>query len=312
VVALSGLELAPGEGRRGDHLRLLHAAWGPGAISRAELDWWLEENPEGFLSRVALRDGEVVGAVAHGLVRVVAGGRERLGQVCVHAVTDGRARRRGVFSALERALEQEGAERGSALALVFPNAGSRPVFLGPLGWSRIDRRRLWARPLPGLRRGARGRVEAAAGVRALERFGPEQDAVYAAAAPLLGNHVVRDSRFLNWRYPASPRSYAAFASPRGFAVVGRARRRGLRLGLVMELVAPREEAPALLRRCAAAAGGAHALLALPSPCLPRSLLARHGFLPAPARLDLLGKGLAEPLDARGEAWTIWLGDTDFF
>jgi hypothetical protein len=80
----------------------------------------------------------------------------------------------------------------------------------------------------------------------------------------------------------------------------------------MELVGGEEEIRTLFRGALAAARGAVALLAVPSPVLTRTRLLRHGFLPTTYRLDLMGKGLAEPLDLRSEAWTVSLGDTDFF
>ena len=130
---------------------------------------------------------------------------------------------------------------------------------------------------------------------------------------LLRNHLIRDSRYLNWRYVDSPREYRLLeADGGGFAVVGFTRRRRLRLALLMELVAGSEDAGVLMRSALAAARGSAALLAVPSPSLSRARLLRHGFLPTSAKLDFMGKGLAKPLDARSEAWTVSLGDTDFF
>ncbi len=126
--------------------------------------------------------------------------------------------------------------------------------------------------------------------------------------------MIRDSRYLNWRYVDSPREYRLLeADGGGFAVVGFTRKRRLRLALLMELVAAKRgtracscaapwRPPEGRRRC--------------SPCrlrsFPRALLLRHGFLPTTYRLDFMGKGLAQPLDARSEAWTVSFGDTDFF
>jgi hypothetical protein len=253
---------------------------------------------------------------------MVVGGREALGQFSLHAVTDPSARGLGIFRGLEQRHEEEGERRGSTVFLVFPNGLTGPLFLGPLGWTLIDRRRVWARPLRGaarqvLRRGtgtALGpiSVRGNAGVERVETFDPSVDAVYAALAPRLGNHVVRDSGYLNWRYCASPREYRCLRSANGFAVVGRTVRKGRSLALLMELLAPPAEASALVRRCVAEARGAAALLALPSPLLPKSTLRRLGFLPTPSRLDFMGKGVAGPLDADPSHWGLSLGDADFF
>lgn len=288
--------------RRADYLRLLGDAWGGAAMGGELFDWWFDGNPAGSLRSVAVRNGNVVGVAGHSLYRLSLDGREGLGQFSVHAVTAPDARGLGIFRALELRHEEQGIERGSSCVLAFASAPTRPLFLEPLGWTQIDRRRVWARPLPVGRRGVRA-----------TRFRPENEAAYAAAAPRLGNHLVRSRDYLDWRYADSPRGYRIVEAPQGgFAVVGFTRRRGLRLGLLMELVAESEEAGPLVRAALAEARGTAALLAVPSPCLPRARLARHGFVPTPYRLDFMGKGLAEPLDARSDAWTVSLGDTDFF
>jgi hypothetical protein len=290
--------------RRDDYLRLLGAAWGGGAMGGETFDWWFDGNPAGSVRSVAVRDGRVVGVAGHSLYRLVVEGRQRLGQFSVHAVTAPDSRGLGIFRALELRHEEHGRELGSACVLAFASAPTRPLFLGPLGWTQIDRRRVWARVLPAGRRRA---------TRRLERFEERHEAAYTEAAAQLRNHLVRDSRYLNWRYPDSPRSYRLLESdPGGFAVVGFTKRRGLRLALLMELVAGSAAVGALLRGALAEARGCVALLAVPSPALPRPRLLRHGFLPTPYRLDFMGKGLAEPLDARSQAWTVSFGDTDFF
>jgi hypothetical protein len=319
---VSAFELEPYDpSRRDAYLGLLREAWGEGAMSGAVFDWWFAGNPEGSLMSVAAIDGEVVGVAAHSLARLRLGGEEQLAQYSVHAVTSQRARGLGIFRALEHRHEELGKERGSACVLAFASAPTRPLFLGPLGWSQIDRRRVWGRPLTAAlaRRLRRGAVspptvspDGGRGTVALARFGPEQEAAYEALAPRLGNHVVRSARHLQWRYLDSPRKYAAFASRDGFAVLGSVPRGRLVAGLVLELVAPPGQAGALLSRCAREARGADILLAVPSPLLPRGVLARHGFVPLPTRLDFMGLGLTRPLDARADAWALALGDTDFF
>ena len=289
--------------KRGDYLTLLGDAWGGGAMGGETFDWWFDGNPAGSLRSVAVREGEVVGAAGHSLARLVVGGRVQVAQFSVHAVTAPEARGLGIFRALERRHEEQGQEQGSACVLAFASAPTRPLFLEALDWTQIDRRRVWARPLPFGRRGW----------RALERFEARHDAAYAEHAHRLRNHVVRDSRYLNWRYVDSPREYRLLeAGEGGFAVVGFTRRRGLRIALLMELVARDEDAGIILRSALAAARGSAALLAVPSPSLTRARLRRHGFLPTSSKLDFMGKGLAQPLETRSDAWTVSFGDTDFF
>jgi hypothetical protein len=305
----AAFELEPYDAsRRDDYLRLLGEAWGGGALgggaSGSDLfDWWFEGNPGGSLRSVAVRDGEVVGAAGHSLFRFVVDGQERLGQFSVHAATTPSARGLGVFRALEARHEEQGGDLGSVCVLGFASKPTHGIFLGPLGWTQIDWRRVWARPLPiGRRRGRR-----------LERFEERHQTATAAADPRLRNHLLRDARYLNWRYVEAPRMYRMLESDRGgFAVVGLTRRKGLRIALLMELVGEDEDLGMLLAGALAAARGSVALLAVPSPVLTRSRLLRHGFVPTTYRLDLIGKGLAEPLDSRSEAWTVSFGDTDFF
>jgi hypothetical protein len=289
--------------RRADYLGLLGEAWGGGAMGGVTFDWWFDGNPAGSLRSVALREGNVVGAAGHSLYRLVVDGRQRLGQFSVHAATTPTARGLGIFRALELRHEEQGRDWGSTCVLAFASAPTRPLFLGPLAWTQIDRRRVWARPLPIGRRSA----------RRIERFEDRHETIAAAAAPRLRNHVLRDGRYLNWRYAESPRGYRMLEADRGgFAVVGSTRRRGLKLALLMELLGEDDDVRPLLRGALAAARGSAALLAVPSPVLTRARLLRHGFLPTTYRLDFMGKGLSEPLDSRSEAWTVSLGDTDFF
>ena len=315
--------------QRDGYLALLHEAWGEGSMTGAEFDWWFGGNPAGSLLSTAELDGRTVGVAGHSLARLVLGGEERLGQFSVHATTAASARGLGIFRALELRHEEQGAQRGSQVVLAFASAPTSPLFTGPLGWTAIDRRRVWLRPLRALAGRAGGRaprraLAPAAGsawrsggvaVRRLERFGPEADAAYRAAVPRLGNHVVRDAAYLNWRFLDSPRGYRAFATPAGFAVLGHKLHRGVSLAVLAECVAPAREAWALVRRCIAEARGAEALALVPPAGLPRAALLALGFLPSPISLDFMGKalaGAAAPLDARPRAWRVSLGDTDFF
>ena len=302
------------------YLGLMREAWGASAMSGEVFDWWFHGNPAGSLMSVALIGGDVVGVASHSLARLQIGGNERLAQYSVHAVTSERARGLGLFRALERHHEERGRELDSSCVLAFASAPTRPLFLGPLGWNQIDRRRVWGRVLRGAaarrlyRRGVPSSPSTAAGsgVERLERFGPAQEEAYRAVAPTLRNHLIRDARYLQWRYLDSPREYSASKSSDGFAVLGHVQRGRVSTALLMELVAPAGQARALLSRCIREARAADILVAVPSSTLPTSLLVRFGFVPLPTRLDYMGHGLLHPLDARGSEWTVSLGDTDFF
>jgi hypothetical protein len=292
-------ELAPYEpAHRDDYLQLLREAWGDAAMSDAEFDWWFGANPAGSLMSVARDHGTTIGVAAHSLYRMVIDGREELASFSVHATTAQGARGRGIFPALERRHEEAAQERGAAVVLAFASKPTAPIFLGPLGWTRVAKLRIWARPAPRLLRPSEH-------AKRVERLDVAGDA--ARAWP---NHVIRDATFLNWRYAASPRDYELFRSDHGYAVVGHKRHRGWPIALVADLVA--EEPRELLAACVAATrSGARAVFALPDPA-HRGTYASLGFVPTPLSLDFMGKPLAGALDSRSEAWRFTLGDTDFF
>jgi len=273
-----------------DYLGLLREAWGEGAMSEAEFDWWFDGNPAGSLRSVAMLDGQVVGVAGHSFHRMVLGGEERVATFSVHATTHASARGRGIFAALERKHEQEATERGVAVVLAFASAPTAPIFLGPLGWAEIARLRVWARPLL--------RPKAGEASPALEVSG---DA--AAAWP---NHVIRDDTFLRWRYLDSPKGYRAVSSSRGYAVVGRKRRGQRTAATVVDLVGE-----GVLRAALAQAGGCRIALALPARG-QRAMFASLGFAPTTYTLHFIGKPLAGALDTDPRAWRFTLGDTDFF
>ena len=282
---------------RADYLRLLRDAWGEGAMSGDEFDWWFARNPAGSLMSVARTDSRVIGVAGHSLYRMVIDGAERLASFSVHATTDASARGRGIFPALERRHEEAAQARGAAVVLAFASRPTAPIFLGPLGWTEIGRLRIWARPVPAL---LRPKTSASP----IDRFVFSGDA--AAGWP---NHVVRDADYLNWRYLDSPRDYRAFVDGSGYVVLGHKRHRGFPIALVADLAGdPRP----LLKACLAAARrGSRALFALPAP-EHRPAYTSLGFVPTPLSLHFMGKPLAGALDHAPAAWRFTLGDTDFF
>src|SRR5512133_803488 len=213
---MSGYELASYEPeQREDYLRLLHDAWGDLALSGPEFEWWFRENRVGSLMSVARVGGRVAGVASHSLLRMVLGGVEREVSFSVHATTAESARGLGIFPALEKKHEHEAEDRGVAVVLGFASKPTAPIFLGPLGWTEIGRIRVWARPFPRLRS---RRVEPTAKVRAFQHAGD--------AGAHWPNHIVRDARYLNWRYIHSPRSYVPLAAGGSYAVVGYKEHRG--------------------------------------------------------------------------------------
>ena len=157
-------------------------------------------------------------------------------------------------------------------------------------------------------------------VEPLDRFPPEVDEIWRAAAPSYGNHVIRDAEFLNWRYADTPRTYRRFGAYgderlRAVAIVGHTVKQGVSSGFLADLVSePGADAErvALLRR-AAQELEADALIALP-PRAQRGSFLRAGFLPTNRRIRFVGKILNPDgrLDPSPAAWHFTLGDFDFF
>jgi GNAT superfamily N-acetyltransferase len=278
---------------RQDYLRLLRGAWGEGAMSGEEFDWWFDRNPAGSLRSVAVMGGRVVGVAAHSLYRMVLDGEEAVASASVHAVTDPSARGRGVFVELERKHEREATERGVACVLAFASAPTAPLFLGPLGWTAIGKLRVWARPVRV--RESRDSIE----------FSVERtDGDAASDWP---NHVIRDVDYLVWRYGNSPRRYDMVGSASGYTAVWPAKRhKGRTISVVADHVGSRD-----LLTDARKLAQARLQFALPAPKQRRAYLAA-GFLPTPQTLNFMGKALAGKLNTDPRAWRVTLGDTDFF
>src|SRR5205085_563384 len=149
---------------------------------------------------------------------------------------------------LELNNEREAAADHSPITITFPNAASHRIFVGRLGWIDLPGRRVWARPLraAGVARYLVRRPSPRGGlvpesreprfygdvrIEPLDRFPEEVDEVWRAAAHAYGNHVIRDARFLNWRYADTPRTYRRFGAYRAdrlraVAIVGHTVKQG--------------------------------------------------------------------------------------
>jgi GNAT superfamily N-acetyltransferase len=294
--------------RRDAVLELLRTVWGRGP-EPDEWAWWFEGNPTGpRLFTLAEADGRVVGTTGMSFLAVRLGGRRVELPFLLHAAVHPDYRSRGVWAAIERRNEDAAAAAGAPVALGFTTAAATRVLVGKLGWRELARFRVWAAP----RFAGRPR-----GVRELERFDAETDALYEHVAQSWPAHVCRRAEHMNWRYADSPRPYRIFATGRGrsvsaYAVLGRWRR----FAVVADLVAPPGAfagTRALLAACARHGAGA-ALLALP----PRDSALRAAFVsrlfaPTHKTFPLVGRRLlAEAHLAEGrDAWHVALGDTDF-
>ncbi len=279
---------------RDDYIRLLGDAWGNRGLTANEFEWWFERNPAGSILRTALVDGQVAGVGAHMLARMVIGGEERRVSFSCHAVTSPAASGRGIFTELQRALDQEAEEQGVEVVLGFGNEVTNPMFFNRLGWSDVAQYRIWARPVVRQGRDLSGPLEV------------ERD-----AAAGWRNHIVRDGRYLRWRYEDSPRLYVIVRSNGGYAVVWPSKPMGSRtIAVLSDLAAPPKEVPGLLRRAASAARSRF-LFGLPAPG-QRGAFVRAGFAPTHLTMHLIGRGLNGPLDLDPAAWQFTLGDADYY
>jgi GNAT superfamily N-acetyltransferase len=266
---------------------LMESAYGS-APAESELDWWFNANPLG--SQILVEAGQ--GADGMSLARVAVEGEERTAGFIVHAVTAPAARGNGVFSRLQQTNEQWAMDAGATLALGFTTAMATRVLVGKLGWEVLARPRVWARLRA--RRGARLRGDEIAG------FGERHEQLELGGPA----HLVKDARWLGWRYRDSPRPYRLVEGRGGYAVVGIGRHRGLVAGAICEHVG----GAAVLRR-AVHAVDAPVVFALPGG--RTALYAAVGFVPTPWRLNFTGRRLV-PSSPLPHEWRLALGDTDFF
>jgi GNAT superfamily N-acetyltransferase len=198
---------------------LMESAYGA-APAESELEWWLHRNPVG--SQLLIETGK--GADGMSLFRVAVEGQERVAGFIVHAVTAPDARGNGVFSRLQRTNEEWAASEGATLALGFTTAMATRVLVGRLGWELLARPRVWMRVRA--RRGERLRGGE------IEGFGERHEQL-AVDGPA---HLLKDARWLDWRYRDSPRPYRLVEARGGYAIVGIGRHRNVVAGAICEHV----------------------------------------------------------------------------
>ena len=332
--ALSAFTLAAYEPL--DRPALLELMRGAGrGLDDEEFEWWFERNPTTSprLISVARADGVVVGALGMTMFPVLAGGRERILAVPLHAATL-RVTAAAASSRASSCGTSGMPPRPARRARSRSQTRDRDGLLHALGWIDLPSLRIWARPLAvvsaaralarpaasrgALRPGTDGeRTLGAFRVEPLRRFDSEAEAVWRGAAR--GNELVRDASFLNWRYVDTPREYRCFgaydgATLAGFAVLGQAVRRGVPAGVVADLVASRNGARvALLRRCLAELAPGTPALVSSSARPSGARFSAPASLPTHARVRVAGKALGEPSLLEDRAgWRFALGDLDFF
>ena len=232
--------------------------------SEAEFVWWFEQNPTKDLNIfLAVSGDRVIGVSCHNTFLMSIAGKREIISFPLNVLTHEDFRGRGIFSALEKANERH-AEQFSFM-LSYPNAASTPIFV-KMGWERLLAPRLLVRPrrldrlmravdrvapISLLGRLANPFLQADVGRRSslklepIERFETWADDLFAANEPRLGACIVRDSRYLNWRFVDDPnKKFTAFRALRGkttvgYVVVGLTQKKGCRVAfLASGLLAP--------------------------------------------------------------------------
>jgi GNAT superfamily N-acetyltransferase len=312
---------------RGEQADLVNACFKKKVDARA-LAWRYDENPHGeaisFVSRAG--DRAVCGyacspriALAHGDAATRAPIGET-GDVMTHPDW----RRRGLFSALDRAALQETARRGWPVVLGLPNRRSAHIFTGELGWSAVGTVRPWtflfradaaaraARSREGRVRGwlaahaarrcARLRARNADTARPLRveelaRIPADVGAISRRVAREFALMVERDAEWLTWRFLESPSGLhrvlglrADDGTLQGYAVV-QLPRSGEAHGYVVDLLASDAGAEAAAMEAALArleaAGASYAEATAIDGSWWSGRLASAGFLAPRARNHLL-------------------------
>lgn len=322
-------------------------------VSGSLFTWEFEQNPVGAVNiHVAKAEDQVVGIACHNSFKMIIGGDEEVVSFPLQVVTDPRFRGRGIFSMLEAACEDEAAARGNNLMLSFPNDASTPIFLKKLGWQSLVSPRYFARPVRsahlirgvvGFDRGSRvvgaflDRVFAGlershsktrASIVEESSFGEWSDDLYTQARETFDFAMARHSEYLNWRFIDKPGDgYRIFrvVGPEGgdvgYFVLGWIVKSSYKLGFVASSLLLRDHTGiyeairrALPRQLDEPVDLRLDLLDPALKCATKQI--GWGYLPAPKRLNFIGKALTErganllKRDERAPAFQ--LGDLDFF
>ncbi len=265
---------------RAEQARLFNACFKKRVDAEA-LAWRYDYNPHGaalsYVSRPFGSDA-VAGYACSPRIAVPGGDRARAAPIgeTGDVMTHPDWRKRGLFSALDRAAMDGARDAGWPLVFGLPNRRSAHIFLD-LGWERAGTIRPWtcvlradaaaraqrgregrwrgwlaafdARRARAARRRLRARGRADLTVRPLAAFPPEVDALARAVEPRFALMVRRDAAYLDWRFLRSPsglhRALGLFASGRlaGYAVI-QVPRPGESGGFLVDVLADGDDAVA--------------------------------------------------------------------
>ncbi len=231
---------------------VLESSYGERATPRDRYEWWSFGHSgakSGFM--VAETRDRIVGVQPMGTAAWAEGGRELKGALLTGVAVHPEFRRRGVFSALVAACEQEAWRQGAAFVTTMPNEKSRPGFL-KLDYLDLGRRQLLVRPLRSLPVLGHLFGAAAKSIRSDGRFSFREVNTLSPGLPLLakkhaelfpGLCVCRSVEWLEWRFLQAPLRRYEFLEAwdeagrlAGFAVTLMERRHGFDVCYLMDLL----------------------------------------------------------------------------
>jgi GNAT superfamily N-acetyltransferase len=259
--------------------------------------------------------------------------------------------RRGIFTALEKQALQDAAADGELVVIGFPNLAARAGHL-KTGWFDVDRMRVMVKPLdwPNVIHGwlknrfLSGLLAFFASlfcdrlffrsisappdglsVTRVDSFDERVNDLWGRVSVRYPILTVRDKYYLNWRYGAVPGvQYTIFTAAKdqklsGYLVLRALAQRGLKIGVVFDLLAEDESVASSLMAQAVAHCKKEKLDLIYYSVLADKAhiktVRRHGFIPVRAFVKRwLGVYAAPGMDTSllrdPESWLVTLGDSD--
>ncbi|HEX6883263.1 MAG TPA: hypothetical protein VF530_07765 [Planctomycetota bacterium] len=242
--------------------------------------WAFAANPAGTRLFLAWRDGRVVARYGALPVRTRVPGPQGAAEARTFACLLGGWTGEGeetLRATAEAFLAAHGGPEGDLVHYGWPDAPELAFGQAYLGHELLRTGSLFVRAL------GSGPTELPGPVRAVERFGPEADELYACCATHWNASAIRDAAFLNWRFLDAPArryrvlAFQSGATLRGYAVVGGGAELDPRLALLVDwLVLPGDdEASAALLAGALATARATGAAALATALPEWSPWAQH-------------------------------------
>jgi hypothetical protein len=187
----------------------------------------------------------------------------------VDTMTHSKYRKQGIFLTLARDVYEEARNDNVVLVYGFPNENSHPGFIKHLDFITLTNAKTFLRPVKiddaitvklkipvissvlgyisrliydlifPLKSGNRADVQ----IKSASRFPDEAEKLFESISGEFPNMVVRDTRYLNWRYPDRPnKEYEILLAWRGeilsgYCVTGKTGRLDLKIGCIMDIFA---------------------------------------------------------------------------